>query len=73
MVRFIFITLAIILLLVGVIIVQSNNLNLMDSEGKKQFSSLYGGWIVKSLKNVKNIIGYSILQDWGVNETNSTE
>ena len=73
MARFIFITLAVILLLVGVIIVQSNNLNLKESEGKKQFLSVYGGWLIKSIKNVKGIIGYSVKQEWSVNETNSTE
>ena len=72
MARFIFITLAVILLLVGVIIVQSNNLNLKESEGKKQFLSIYGEWLIKSIKNVKDVIGYSVKQEWGVNETNST-
>ena len=70
--RFIFITIMLILLLVGFIIVQTNNLDLSEGEGKKEFVLSYGKWLYKAIINIKNIVGYSINLEWKVNETNST-
>ena len=69
---FILITIVMILILVGFIIVQTNNLDLSEGEGKKEFIFSYGKWLYKTIVNIKNIVGYSINLDWKVNETNST-
>ena len=38
------------------------------------FAMEYGKWIFKSMKNFVSIVGYTIDQDWGVDDsTNETD
>ena len=57
------------LLIVGLIISNSYDINLKETDGKKEFAVLYGKWLLKSAINVKNIVGYTVKQDWSTNIT----
>ena len=63
-----------ILLIVGLVIINSYNLNIKETEGKKEFVVLYGKWVLKTATNIKDLIGYAIKQDWSTDTTkNDTE
>ncbi len=63
-----------ILLIVGMSIANSKNLDLKEIEGRKEFVSEYGKWLLHIGKNVKNTAGYVVKQEWRINITaNNTE
>lgn len=61
------------LLILGIIIVNYNGINLNEPDGRKEFAVEYSKWMYNAAINVKNIVGYSLRQDWQLNETNITE
>ena len=62
-------TVILILIIVGMIIVNSRSIKLDESEGRNEFAIEYGKWIFKSMKNFVSIVGYAIDQDWGVDDS----
>ena len=60
-----------VLLVVGLIVINTNNIDIKNPEDRKEFAIEYGKWIYQSVINIKDIVGYSIKQDWSIsNSTN---
>ena len=63
------IAIIIILILVGYIIITSNDLNLREKEDQKEFASLFSKLAYNVGKNTRDIVAYAIKKDWNVNQT----
>lgn len=66
----------ILFLIVGAfLIIKDYHLNLKEPGDRKTFIEEFINWIFHLTKNIKEIIGYAVHQDWlpKINETNQTE
>ena len=62
------VTIILVLVIIGMLIVNTKNIKLDNEEGRKQFVVEYGKWAFKSIKNFASIVGYAIDQDWSIDE-----
>ena len=62
--RRLIIILIIAILLVGIFIIATNNLNLTKKADSNEFIKTYSGWLIKVAKNSVNTAGYVIKMDW---------
>jgi len=60
----IIIILVAILVLIGFVILITNNYDLTTKDGRIDFAKSYVSWFEKSVKNSVNVIGYAIKLDW---------
>jgi len=60
----IWIVLIIVLIAAGFFILNSNNLDLKDKEGRVEFAKTYFGWIGSIAKNTASTIGYAVKLEW---------
>ena len=58
-----------ILIIIGMIIINSHNISLEEQEGRKEFVIEYWNWLVNIGDNVKSTAGYVIKQNWKINAT----
>jgi len=64
----------IILILIGFLITNVNNLDLSEKEDQIKFVQQYGQWVYKSVINIKAVVGFVVKQDWSINDDkNETE
>jgi len=66
----IIVTLLIIVILFSVgYVYATNSVSLKSLNGFLEFGKLYLGWLKGLLANTKDIVGYVINQEWGLNST----
>jgi hypothetical protein len=54
-----------ILLLIGAFfIISQNNLALSQEGNLNKFVSLYGSWLVSTMKNIGSLSGYMVKMEW---------
>jgi len=68
----------IFLVIGGYIIVQANNINLKQGEDREEFIFRFTDWLVGLGRNIVDLTGQAIAQDWlpndnGTNETPDTD
>jgi flagellar basal body-associated protein FliL len=66
--RRLIIILIIAILLVGIFIIATNNLNLAKKADSNEFIKTYSDWMIKVAKNSVNTVGYVIKMDWVPNK-----
>ena len=59
------------------LIIQNNNLDIEEEEGRKKFLTSFTGWLFKVGKSTKNVASYATEQEWlpdeeAVNQTNTS-
>ena len=59
-----FIAVVIFLIIGAYLIVLRNDIDLEEREGKKTFVYKFSSWVYGVGKNVVNVVGYAIKQDW---------
>ncbi len=63
----------IVLVIMGFIVASTFNLDMTNKDDQKTFAKAYTGFMIKVAKNVKELAGKAISQDWSANQTNNTK
>jgi len=70
--------LVIVFLIIGAyLIIQYNNIDIEEEEGRRTFLVRFTDWLFKVGKSTKDVVGYAAQQEWlpdneATNETNET-
>ena len=61
------------LIVIGFFIASINNIDFNENGSKEKFAEIYFSWLIKGGQNIKDLVGFTVDQDWSLNQTNFTE